>query len=64
MAVLIWLAIYPMITLLLAVLGPALAGLPLPLRSLVLSLILVPYMVFVGIPTVTRVFRKWLWRQG
>lgn len=60
MAVIVWLGIYPMITLLLAILGPYLMELPLPLRTLALTLILVPYMVFLAIPTLTKLLRGWL----
>lgn len=62
MAILIWLAIYPSITLLLFLLGPALLDLPLMLRTLTLTVILVPLMVFVLLPMMTRLFRGWLSR--
>ena len=48
----IWLVIYPSITLLLYVLGEWLATLPLFARTLLLTLALVPWMVFVGLPLV------------
>jgi antibiotic biosynthesis monooxygenase (ABM) superfamily enzyme len=46
----IWLVIYPSITLFLSVFGGLLAMLPLYVRTLVLTLALVPWMVFVGLP--------------
>ncbi len=53
----IWLAIYPSITLFLLLFGTQLAPLPLYLRTLVLTLVLVPWLVFVGVPFVDRVLR-------
>jgi antibiotic biosynthesis monooxygenase (ABM) superfamily enzyme len=62
MAVLVWLAIYPTITLLLALSGSAIAGWPLPLRTLALTLIAVPLMVFVLLPRLQQTFSPWLAR--
>ncbi|MFJ5548800.1 hypothetical protein [Streptomyces sp. NPDC093225] len=53
-ALLTWLAVYPVITAVLAVLGPALAGLPLPLRSLVLTALVVPVVVYLVLPCYAR----------
>lgn len=53
----IWIAIYPSITLFLFLFGEALAGLPLYLRTLILTLALVPWVVFVGVPLIDRFFR-------
>ena len=53
-ALLTWLAIWPLITLLLLFGEPLLAQLPLPLRTLVLTGILVPLMSFVVMPRLTR----------
>ncbi|MEL7527137.1 MAG: hypothetical protein AAFN16_15270 [Pseudomonadota bacterium] len=60
MALLTWAVIYPMITSLLAVLEPFLAGMPLPVRSLVLTGILVPVMVYIVMPLATQRFSAWL----
>jgi uncharacterized protein len=61
LAVLTWLAIYPTITLVLAVLEYlGLTGVALPLRTLALTLLVVPLAVFVLIPMLTRAFRGWL----
>lgn len=49
-AFLTWIAIWPLITGLLLVGEPLLAALPLPLRTLVLTAILVPLMSFVVMP--------------
>ncbi|MEQ8413349.1 MAG: hypothetical protein RIB71_02750 [Imperialibacter sp.] len=46
----IWLVIYPSITLFLAVFGESLAGLPLYQRTFILTISLVPWMMFVGVP--------------
>ena len=62
MAVVIWLAIYPTITVLLALIGPHTADWPLPLRTLVLTAIAVPLMVFVLLPRLQRVLAPWLAR--
>ena len=53
----IWLAIYPSITLFLYLFGARLAVLPLYQRTLLLTLVLVPWLVFVGVPFVDRVLR-------
>lgn len=60
-AVLTWIALYPTITLfswLLTRLGPI--DPPLPLRTLVLTALLVPAMVFLLVPALTRVLEPWL----
>lgn len=62
MAVLIWLGIYPTITLVLALLSPFLADLPLPLKTLSLTLVVVPIMVFGVLPLLTRFLGGWLRR--
>jgi uncharacterized protein len=59
-AVVIWLAIYPSLTLVLWLAGPKIAMWPLPLRTLVITVVLVPLMVFVLIPGVQRLLAGWL----
>lgn len=59
-AIVVWLAIYPTITLILMIAGPALEPLPLPLRTLVLTLVLVPLMTFVLVPTLNGWLSDWL----
>ena len=51
----IWAVIYPSITLFLYVFGESLSVLPLYQRTLLLTLALVPWIVFVGLPLVNRV---------
>ncbi|AYB35342.1 hypothetical protein [Chryseolinea soli] len=48
----IWVVIYPSITLFLYLFGEALSALPLYQRTLLLTLSLVPWIVFVGVPLV------------
>jgi antibiotic biosynthesis monooxygenase (ABM) superfamily enzyme len=60
MAVLIWLAIYPALTLLLWLVGPTIRSWPLAARTLTLTVVLVPLMVFVLIPALQRLLAPWL----
>lgn len=53
----IWVVIYPSITLFLFLFGKQLSGLPLYLRTLVLTVTLVPWMMFVGVPFVDRILK-------
>ncbi len=54
----IWLAIYPSITLFLYFFGEPMAVLPLYQRTLLLTVLLVPWVVFAGVPFVESVIRK------
>ena len=61
MAIIIWLAIYPLITTIFALLGKQLILIePLPLRTLIITIIAVPIMVFILIPTLQKLLHKWL----
>lgn len=62
MAILVWIAIYPTITVLLALGGDAVASWPLPLRTLALTAVAVPLMVFILLPRLQHVLRPWLVR--
>jgi antibiotic biosynthesis monooxygenase (ABM) superfamily enzyme len=53
----IWVVIYPSITLFLYLFGGALSPLPLYQRTAILTLSLVPWIVFVGMPFVDFVIR-------
>ena len=55
-----WLIVYPMITLLLAALDPALGHLALPLKTLIVTLIMVPAMVYFAMPFATSHLKRWL----
>lgn len=59
-AFLVWLAIYPLVTLLFYLLGDLLLLVPLPLRTLVLTLIAVPLMSYLILPFYQKLFAKWL----
>jgi antibiotic biosynthesis monooxygenase (ABM) superfamily enzyme len=56
----VWIAIFPSITLLQMLIGKQLLALPIPLRSLILTVILVPLMVFVLLPILRRFLGSWL----
>jgi hypothetical protein len=60
LALLTWGAAYTVITLILAVLGPAMASWPLGLRTFVLSVLMVVLLTWLIMPAVTRFFRVWL----
>lgn len=59
-AVLIWVSIYPSITLLSMLFGPQLQNMALPMRTLIMTAILVPLMVFVLLPALNKLFKPWL----
>ena len=54
----IWLVIYPSITLFLFLFAQSIAPLPLLVRTFILTITLVPWMVFIGVPAVDSIFRK------
>lgn len=60
MTVVTWVVVYPMITVLLAVTEPILAEWPLPLRTLLLTVIMVPAMVVWAVPLATAFFKPLL----
>lgn len=53
----IWAVIYPSITLFLFAFGEALSGLPLYQRTFLLTITLVPWIVFVGVPFVDAILK-------
>ena len=53
----IWLAIYPSITLFLFLFGKQLSVLPLYQRTFLLTITLVPWLVFAGVPFVDKLFQ-------
>lgn len=59
-ALLVWLAIYPLVTVLFLLLGDFLLQFPLPVRTLFLTLIAVPIMAYLILPFYHKVFDKWL----
>ena len=58
--VLIWLWIYPALTVVLWLIGPAIQGWPLPVRTLVMTVVLVPLMVYVLLPVLNRLLASWM----
>lgn len=54
----IWIAIYPSITLFLYLFGESLSSFPLYQRTLILTLSLVPWIVFAGVPFVDYIIRQ------
>ena len=59
----VWLAIYPSITVILWLVGPKLQTWPLAVRTLVITLGVVPLMVYVLIPAFQRLLAPWLRRR-
>jgi hypothetical protein len=60
LAFLTWVGAYAVITLILQLLGPLMAPWPLPLRTLLLSALMVAALTWVVMPTLARLFRGWL----
>jgi antibiotic biosynthesis monooxygenase (ABM) superfamily enzyme len=58
--VVVWLAIYPSLTLVLWLFGPTIAGWPIALRTLTVTALLVPWMVFFMLPVLQRLLASWL----
>ena len=56
----IWVVIYPSITLFLYLFGETLSPLPLYQRTFLLTVALVPWIVFVGVPVVDAIVRVFL----
>ena len=54
----IWVVIYPSITLMLYFLGQSPLALPLYLKTLLLTLTLVPWVVFIGVPIVDYIVNR------
>ena len=59
-AMMIWVVIYPTINVIMLLLGNTLNELVLPLRTFILTIILVPLMVYVLLPFANKVFKNWL----
>lgn len=60
LALLTWLGAYPVITVILALLGPAIISWPLALRTFVLSVLMVITLTWLVMPGLTRALRPWL----
>jgi len=59
-AFLIWLAIYPLITVLLILMGDFLAKYPVAIRTFVLTAIAVPIVFYIILPFYNQLFKQWL----
>jgi len=64
MAILTWVTIFPLITLVVAVSAPLIGSLPLVPRLAVTTLVTVSLMTWVVMPRITRLLRRWLYRPG
>lgn len=60
MVLVTWLAVYPMTTGLQALLDPLTAGLALPIKTLFVTLIMVPLLVMMILPKMVQVLAVWL----
>ncbi len=58
MSLKIWAVIYPSITLFLFLFGQQLSALPLYQRTFILSIALVPWMMFIGVPSLDFLIRR------
>jgi uncharacterized protein len=61
MALVTWITIFPLITLIVALTGPLLDGLPVAVTLGITTAIAVPVMTWVLMPRVTRLLRRWLY---
>ncbi|MEL6977328.1 MAG: hypothetical protein AAGM38_01430 [Pseudomonadota bacterium] len=60
LAALTWAGVYPVLTGAALLLDPWIRDLPIPIRTLAMSALMVPTMVFAVTPIVTKAFRAWL----
>jgi uncharacterized protein len=60
LALITWAGAFGVITLILDVLGPTMAGWPLVLRTLLISVLMVNALTWIVLPALTRLFRAWL----
>ncbi|ABI57795.1 hypothetical protein ACN2MM_13040 [Alkalilimnicola ehrlichii MLHE-1] len=60
MALLVWLALFPLLWLIFSLAGGWLMALPLPVRLLVVTGVVVPVMSYLLLPLLTRAFAGWL----
>jgi uncharacterized protein len=60
LALLTWVGAYGVITVILQVLGPVMQEWPLPVRTLLLSSMMVASLTWVVMPVLVRLFRGWL----
>lgn len=63
LALMIWIAVFPTLTVLNLLLGDLLAGLPMVLRTLILVTIAVPIVIYAAMPQLHRIRRAILGRR-
>ena len=63
MSLKVWIVIYPSITLFLFLFGNQLAGLPLYQRTFILTISLVPWIMFIGVPLIDFLIRQFAKRS-
>lgn len=63
MAVVTWIAVFPLATVIFMILQPLLGGLPSVLRTFVFTLIMVTTMTYLVMPRMTRLFSFWLYPE-
>ena len=63
MAVVTWIAVFPLATVIFMILQPILGGVPAVLRTLVFTLIMVSTMTYLVMPRMTRLFSFWLYPE-
>lgn len=59
-AIVIWIALYPAVVVALSVFRPVIGEWAIPLQALVLTAVIIPAAVWVLIPLVQRILRRWL----
>jgi hypothetical protein len=64
MAMVTWLAIFPLITLVSYATVPIFVDVPIVVRVLAMTVLVVPLMTYVVMPRMTRLFRRWLYPAG
>lgn len=64
MSVVIWLSIFPIISILSSILMPLLGDAPLLVKTASLTLIAVPLMTYVAMPRMTKLFHPWLFKNN
>jgi len=62
MMLLVWLGIYCLVNIAFVTVGPVVEYLPLPVRTFVLTALIVPIMTYLVLPMLTRLFRGWLYQ--
>jgi antibiotic biosynthesis monooxygenase (ABM) superfamily enzyme len=60
MALLTWVALFPVLTLVVVIIGPVIQGLPTVPRLAITAAVVVPIMTWVVMPRVTRLLHHWL----